>query len=234
MVARQNLLLPLVGCLLGFDLSAHAMPTPRARPKEPFSTEEDWHSFWNWKHDQVYQNNVKHQSWIESFQKLECPGMNQNDEYFWKKGSKEFARLPLSNPWDNIKNNGGNNYNIYSVDAKKFTFGGKEYKGDYLVKAVDITSDEGKIVASCEPHAMEQLGIPHHTGILIDRANGQEVGAILMKQKPGGAVVENELWLDAGQEEQQAALASVRVKTKKQLHKYAFETKSNEDRLLPG
>ncbi|KAJ3975401.1 hypothetical protein EV361DRAFT_1031059 [Lentinula raphanica] len=92
----------------------------------------------------------------------------------------------------------------------------------YIVKLVDITSKEGESVASCEPHALDQVNIWHRTG--IRKVEGEKFGAILMKLEAGEDISENKMWLQANRTERHTVLEAIKVKTREKVYKYAFET----------
>ncbi|KAJ3772953.1 hypothetical protein FB446DRAFT_734661 [Lentinula raphanica] len=231
MVARQ-ILVPLLifGCILGF-LTVQARPTPKVNPI-------------NQAYKQALSDNVARANWInlsrDTKYRFTCAGMKRNQLYFEEEGDAEIETLPLAF-W---KQGGENNHGIYNVTKDHFRLTGRkglyEEKGDskgaggertrYIVKLVDITSKEGESVASCEPHALDQVNIWHRTG--IRKVEGEKFGAILMKLETGEDISENKMWLQADRTERHTVLEAIKVKTREKVYKYAFETATNTDHIL--
>ncbi|KAJ3817092.1 hypothetical protein F5880DRAFT_1512067 [Lentinula raphanica] len=227
MVARPSVLLgllQLVSCLV-ISLTAQA-----ESPKYyPFRTLEEQDCFYKWKSKQLRENIQKHGAWINFHKKGTCPGMKQNQLYFRYKGIKEMQTLSLVKSDNSYI--GSYNEGIYDV-IRSFTLEGKRYRaGGYIIKLVDITSERGKMFASCKPHALEQVDIWHRTGILTND-RGVEFGAILMKRELGEELGRKSVWRRAGKKKKLQILNLVKEENRNQLHRYAFETPTNVDHIL--
>ncbi|KAJ3837085.1 hypothetical protein F5878DRAFT_643049 [Lentinula raphanica] len=236
MVAYHKLLLPLVVCLVAL-LTAHARPTLEARKQEnSYWTEDNRERFLEWRREELMKNLQEHQSWINMPEAWTCPGMNKNGPYF-SAGTKSTLIQEKLREYEKLTSgdNGGNSKDIYRV-TRNFQLADNSVcraKDNYIVKLVDISSsDEGK-VASCEPYALEELGIWHRTGTWHDERSRTVYGAILIKQEPGKQLRDDQLWINASPEEKQKLLKSIRKTTKKKLHTYAFKTSTNvADRIM--
>ncbi|KAJ3722594.1 hypothetical protein C8R42DRAFT_667312 [Lentinula raphanica] len=232
MLARQIILL-LFGCLAFFAPQAQPIGQSQTAGQPALKPQEDrWtrSGIWvYWLFIQIRENYARHESWMKRDLDT-CPGINKNDDYFVKKGDKELSHLPLVE-WKTSYHSEG----IYNITSETFSLTGDKNmhkSSDYIVKLVDVSPPDGHF-SSCEPHALQQLGIWHRTGIRESKY-GELLGAILMKRERGEMIEDNELWQKASQKEQKAVLDSIKEKARGKHHKLAFETRTNVDHILPS